>query len=288
MRSNVLSRLTSGLAGETTQDRALGTDRDWEEWGKSDPYFGVLSSDEFHAKNLDEAALAKFFEKGEKHIDQVLRTIRDRLDKDFNVRRCADLGCGVGRLVIPLAGLSDEVVGIDVSESMLAEAQANCQKRQIENVSFVQSDDNLSRLSGQFNLVHSCLVLQHIPTARGMRILEALAKRLEAGGVTAHRQRCTKPDAGPTAYGTCNAIAHLQSRRRGRFDGRFGRRSFLHRVVAVRRISGRHSLRAASQVIPSRPLQGLLPRRTSLRGDRSSGSNESIFLYRSIGQSFCL
>lgn len=195
MRSNVLSRLTSGLAGETTQDRALGTDRDWEEWGKSDPYFGVLSSDEFHAKNLDEAALAKFFEKGEKHIDQVLRTIRDRLDKDFNVRRCADLGCGVGRLVIPLAGLSDEVVGIDVSESMLAEAQANCQKRQIENVSFVQSDDNLSRLSGQFNLVHSCLVLQHIPTARGMRILEALAKRLEAGGgvVIQFYFRCDAP-----------------------------------------------------------------------------------------------
>lgn len=173
----------------------MGTDRDWEEWGKSDPYFGVLSSDEFHDDNLDEGALAKFFQTGEEHIDQVLRTIRDRLDRDFQARRCADLGCGVGRLVIPLAGLSDAVVGIDVSKSMLAEAQANCRERQIENVSFVQSDDSLSRLSGSFNLVHSCLVLQHIPSARGMRILESLAKRLESGGVAVFEFyfRCDAP-----------------------------------------------------------------------------------------------
>jgi trans-aconitate methyltransferase len=187
--------VTSGLADETAQDRALSTDRDWEEWGKSDPYFGVLSSDEFHGENLDETALGKFFRTGEEHIDRVLRTIRERLDKDFKVRKCADLGCGVGRLVIPLAGISDDVVGIDVSESMLAEAQANCQKRRIENVSFVQSDDSLSRLSGPFNLVHTCLVLQHIPTARGMRILHALVNHLEPGGVAVIQfsYRCDAP-----------------------------------------------------------------------------------------------
>jgi SAM-dependent methyltransferase len=161
----------------------LSTDNDWDKWGEIDPYFGVLSSDEYHADNLNEDSRAKFFQSGEEHIDRVLANIRRHLDADYQPASSLDFGSGVGRLVIPLAGLSETVVGVDVSDHMIAEATANCQKRQIENVSFVKSDDGLTKLSGSFDLIHSCLVLQHIRTKRGMSIIKALLDHLSPGGV---------------------------------------------------------------------------------------------------------
>ena len=35
------------------------TDLDWEEWGKHDPYFGVISSDQYRKNNLNDFFNAK-------------------------------------------------------------------------------------------------------------------------------------------------------------------------------------------------------------------------------------
>ena len=172
----------------------MSTDADWDKWGEIDPYYGVLSSDEYRQDNLSEDAREGFFRSGAEYIDRTLENVRNHLDADYRPERCLDFGCGVGRLVIPLAGLSESVVGVDVSDHMLAEASSNCRKRNIENVSFVKSDDRLTKLSGTFNLIHSCLVLPHIPTKRGMRLIEAMLKHLEPGGVVAI-QFCYRCDA---------------------------------------------------------------------------------------------
>ena len=161
----------------------MSTDSDWDKWGEIDPYFGVLSSDEYHAENLNEQSRAKFFGTGDEQINNILANVRHHLDTDYQPARSLDFGCGVGRLVIPLAGVSEVVVGVDVSDHMLAEVASNCDERQIENVSFVKSDDGLTQLSGSFDLIHSSIVLQHIPTKRGMRIIDALLSHLEPGGV---------------------------------------------------------------------------------------------------------
>jgi len=161
----------------------LSTDSDWDKWGEIDPYFGVLSSDEYHAGNLNEESRAKFFQTGDKQIKDILANVRRHLDADYQPVSSLDFGCGVGRLVIPLAGLSETVVGVDVSDHMLAEAASNCQERQIENVSFVKSDDGLTQLNGSFDLIHSSIVLQHIPTKRGMQFIDALLDHLAPGGV---------------------------------------------------------------------------------------------------------
>ncbi|MGI9201714.1 MAG: class I SAM-dependent methyltransferase [Woeseiaceae bacterium] len=163
----------------------MGTDRDWDKWGASDPYFGVLSADEYRSDNLDEQKLAKFFRSGSDYIGNVMTEIRSHLDASFEPKASLDFGCGVGRLVIPLAGISDSVTGVDVSDHMLEETRANCDQRGLENVSLVKSDDELSQLHGSFNLIHSCIVLQHIQTRRGMKIIESLLDHLAPGGVMA-------------------------------------------------------------------------------------------------------
>ena len=68
---------------------------------------------------------------------------------------------------------------------MLQEAQRNAQEWRGRSCQFVLSDDQLSRLDGAFDFVHSFIVLQHIPVARGEVIVRRLVERLAPGGVAA-------------------------------------------------------------------------------------------------------
>lgn len=163
----------------------MNTDAEWEKWGRRDPYFGVITWDMFRANKLDEHALAAFFDSGRMHVDYVLRTCRACFDPAFSPRRVLDFGCGVGRLLIPFAGASQQVVGVDVSPSMLAEARRNCDSRGIGNVSLVGSDDGLTQVEGTFDLVHSAIVLQHIPVSRGRAIFQRLLDLMAPTGMAA-------------------------------------------------------------------------------------------------------
>jgi 2-polyprenyl-3-methyl-5-hydroxy-6-metoxy-1,4-benzoquinol methylase len=160
----------------------MGTDKDWERWGNTDPYFGVLSSEKFRRKELSERSIEDFFNSGRRHVERVLSTIRTTFDSSFTPDSAMDFGCGVGRLVIPLAENAKRVVGVDISKSMIAEAARNCERAGVTNATFSMSDDTLSLVSGTFKLVHSYIVLQHIPWRRGRGILQALASRVEANG----------------------------------------------------------------------------------------------------------
>jgi SAM-dependent methyltransferase len=150
--------------------------------GQTDPYFAVLTAPEFHGQ-LSGDARAKFFDSGEKHIETILSIIRERLDSSFAPDRALDFGCGVGRLLIPLATRCKEVTGVDVSPSMLAEARRNCDAVGATRVQLVQGDDELSGVRGSFDFVHSYIVLQHIPVGRGERLVRNLAAMLAPGGV---------------------------------------------------------------------------------------------------------
>jgi hypothetical protein len=66
---------------------------------------------------------------------------------------------------------------------MLAEARRNCDAAGAKGVQLVQSDDDLSAVSGAFDFIHTYIVLQHIPVARGERLVGKLAAKLAPGGI---------------------------------------------------------------------------------------------------------
>jgi 2-polyprenyl-3-methyl-5-hydroxy-6-metoxy-1,4-benzoquinol methylase len=175
-------------------------DMEWEEWGKKDPYFGVLTHKKFRRQNLTQEAKIEFFESGREHINHIIDVCRRYFDQGFSPKKILDFGCGVGRLVIPFAKIGEHVVGFDVSESMLKEALKNCDKYSVQNVSFFKSDDNLSRLNGYFDLIHSFIVFQHIPVERGKRILSKLLSHLNDRGVCAVQITYAKSNFGKS-YG---------------------------------------------------------------------------------------
>lgn len=161
------------------------TDSEWEKWGKKDPYFGVITSPKYRNSTITEADKTEFFASGSTHVQQVMTYISRHIEKDFKCNRVFDFGCGVGRLVVPFAKISDQVVGVDISESMLKEAAANCKKYSCDNVTLLQSNDQLSNVDGKFDLIHSFIVLQHIPVERGYQLLDHMLDRLNDGGICA-------------------------------------------------------------------------------------------------------
>jgi len=161
----------------------LNTDADWEWYGQNEPYFGVLTNPKFSRENLDERGREEFFESGRKDVELLLETVRSRIDRDFAPDSVLEFGCGVGRNLGAFSDHVERIVGVDVSASMLAEARENCWAQGLTNVTLLESDDALSRVDGQFDLVYSFIVFQHIPVERGEAILRALWKHLAPGGV---------------------------------------------------------------------------------------------------------
>jgi 2-polyprenyl-3-methyl-5-hydroxy-6-metoxy-1,4-benzoquinol methylase len=164
---------------------SLDTDHAWEEFGRRDPYFGVLSHPQFHREALTTEGREEFFQTGRDHVHHLIADIRNHLESAFDPSDALDFGCGVGRLVIPLASQCRHVMGIDVSSSMLEEARRNCELRGLTNVRLEISDDDLTRVTSEYDLVHSFIVLQHIPPSRGERIIRSLLRRVRPGGVAA-------------------------------------------------------------------------------------------------------
>jgi len=108
----------------------------------------------------------------------------DRLVPALERRRALDFGCGIGRLTCALADHFDEVVGVDISESMIAQAvSANPRP----NVRYqLNAERHLQRFpSAHFNLVCSWIVLQHMrpPLIRGY--IAELLRVLAPGGLLA-------------------------------------------------------------------------------------------------------
>lgn len=158
----------------------LNTDKAWDRWGQLDPYFGVLAEDRFARGNI-ELHRDEFFASGQEYISHALRRFESHFG-ELRRGRALDHGCGVGRLTLPLAGHFSDVVALDVSPHMIAEAKANAAVADLTNAHFALADDDLSGATGEFDFVNSHMVLQHVPVRRGLPILFRLIDKVRPGG----------------------------------------------------------------------------------------------------------
>jgi SAM-dependent methyltransferase len=181
------------------------TDCAWEQWGRQDPYFGVITNPKFRRRELTDEGKHEFFESGRLHVDYVLHVVRSRIDPDFKLGTLLDFGCGVGRTLVAFARIAHHVIGLDVSPSMLKEAESNCREHRLSNVRLQPSDDALSSITECFDMIHSCIVFQHIPAERGRVIFRGLLKRLAPRGVGAFQFLYSKTQYADT-YGIAPSV----------------------------------------------------------------------------------
>ena len=155
----------------------------WEKWGEHDPYFAVVTSAEFRSLNLDAKAKEAFFELGRKHVEEMWPEFEAISGPGFRPRKAVDYGCGVGRVLLPLAGICELAIGVDISRTMLEEAANNATALGLQNVRFQDVAEFEAGERETYDLVHTFIVIQHIPPPTGYGIMERLLGRLSPGGI---------------------------------------------------------------------------------------------------------
>src|ERR1700681_1961804 len=163
----------------------MASDTEWQAWGEKDPYFGGLHDQRYRRAQLAGEPLRGFFHTGRRNIEEILAACRSHCG-ELSTRRSLDFGCGVGRLLIPLAEVSEVCVGVDIAGAMLQEAALNCVKYNRHNVRLTRTLEEIDPGNGAgFSFIHSHMVLQHLDPQRGLSIISALLSRLDTGGVAA-------------------------------------------------------------------------------------------------------
>jgi 2-polyprenyl-3-methyl-5-hydroxy-6-metoxy-1,4-benzoquinol methylase len=151
----------------------------FEKFGRDDPLYAVLSRKGLRHNKWDPD---EFFQTGNREIGRVLRYV-DALRLPLARRRALDFGCGVGRLSQALAEHFQQVVGVDIAESMIEHA---CRyNRHGERVRYLlNTTDRLQILDAEsFDFVYSSLTLQHIPPEPAGAYIREFFRVLRPGGV---------------------------------------------------------------------------------------------------------
>jgi SAM-dependent methyltransferase len=133
---------------------------------------------------LNPEALSEFFAGGEEYLRWIWELIAAHFGAGFRPVQAMDFGCGVGRLVIPMASRCEKAIGVDVSPSMIAEAKKNCKEKNIHNVEFVLGFDALDP-SLKFDFINSFIVFQHMRKTQGMEVFRKMLSLLNPGGIGA-------------------------------------------------------------------------------------------------------
>jgi 2-polyprenyl-3-methyl-5-hydroxy-6-metoxy-1,4-benzoquinol methylase len=150
----------------------------------------------------------ELFERGEAYLDRIERRFAELGTPVDHAGAALDFGCGVGRVLVPMAGRYAHAVGVDVAATMLDEARRHLGDRPAELRAYdgVDVDGCLGEL--RFDLVHTTRTVQHIPPADGMQILRRLLDRLNPGGVALVQAPMCTPD---TLFHRLNALREHSS-----------------------------------------------------------------------------
>lgn len=158
--------------------------RNWKEWGKKDPYYGVLSDERFRMQHLSDQAIGEFFKTGESYVSESRKRVLQHFGVDISGGTILDFGCGVGRLAIPFAKMTEkEVWGIDISEDIINRATEHKQGLGLDHLKFTTYNGKELKDLPVFDFVNSYIVFQHIEPGLGLQLMRQLLEHTRDGGI---------------------------------------------------------------------------------------------------------
>jgi cyclopropane fatty-acyl-phospholipid synthase-like methyltransferase len=152
----------------------------WDEFARVDAHRYICTG-------LRAGDSRKFWLSGEKTVEtELLPLVREF---SLEARLALEIGCGVGRLLLPLARRFATAVGVDVSAEMIRRARRNSADLGVRNVEWIVATEpaavlQRSDLAGKVDLLYSLLVFQHIEQADVIdAYIGVIAELLSAGGI---------------------------------------------------------------------------------------------------------
>ena len=132
----------------------------WEHFAEMDPYLSILAG----GKRVDPQS---FWQRGEQIVEgELLPLLRVH---GIRLGLSMELGCGIGRLALPLARHFRKVLGVDIAQVTVQRAASFARDNGIKNTAFLSiygPEDFLQKMGryiGSFDLIFSLLVFQYIP-----------------------------------------------------------------------------------------------------------------------------
>jgi ubiquinone/menaquinone biosynthesis C-methylase UbiE len=155
-------------------------EQDWQEMAELDPYWAILTKPGTRFGQWDSDA---FFATGPPEVKAVMERAAI-LGYPRQHHLALDFGCGLGRVTRALTGYFEEVIGLDISETMIRRAQEL--SGDLEGVSFVvnRAADLRSLEGASFDFIYSVIVLQHVADTNAIRSYIAdFCRVLRPGGL---------------------------------------------------------------------------------------------------------
>jgi 2-polyprenyl-3-methyl-5-hydroxy-6-metoxy-1,4-benzoquinol methylase len=155
---------------------------EWSALGETEPYWSVITSDEFRSKNIKQH-LGSFLESGKTNVEWMQNIARRNGVTLGDKQTCLELGCGVGRVTLPLSEVFDHVTGFDVSPGNLAECDALIKAKGANNITtHLMTEIEAIHSAPGFDVLFSVIVLQHNPPPVQKYLLEVLLAKIKPGG----------------------------------------------------------------------------------------------------------
>lgn len=145
----------------------------WNRYGQEEPFWSVITNDQFKKENINQTHLDQFFLTG-KHDTQYIQTIYKKYSTHENPK-VLDFGCGVGRILA--AWEKPEMAdGCDISASHLETAKKYCIHNTLHLVEPGQCPKG-------YDIIYSLITLQHCRHNIIKQCIISILQALNANGI---------------------------------------------------------------------------------------------------------
>jgi len=158
--------------------------RTWQALGYTQPFWSVLSADEYKMDRFGENA-DTYWKSGKGDVDRLNAWLkRNGIPAVSGNHSCCEYGCGTGRVTRWLADQFSRVIAFDISQPHIELAQSHMKRAGKSNVSFRHVDSlvSLNQKMEAVDVFFSFLVLQHNPPPIIALILNTVLQCLKPGG----------------------------------------------------------------------------------------------------------
>jgi len=203
-----IKRFLRNIINDVTASESINQSKNkWNDLSEKNARYFIMSD---YGENIDKK---KFEESGEKDFNELI--MQDQFLKDragpFKEKTLLEIGCGIGRITEFLANEFKEVIGLDISDKMIASVKERLKDK--VNVRFFATDGITYPLSSEsVDIVFSFIVFQHMPDRETVKknFVEA-ARVLKKGGIMKVQLRGLPCEKNTWYYGpsyTMNQLRH--------------------------------------------------------------------------------